>query len=142
MYGRELRAGVIEWLATQPLPILAPAALPLHEFSDAADPECGRRNGGNMLFLIPSNLTLGFGSVHVITFVDGAFISLCARAATEVVAALPAVATSHSRAASRAVPGVASARLLDRRFTSRWAFLARPLQPRPLQPRPLQRGAM
>jgi branched-chain amino acid transport system permease protein len=64
---------------------------------------------GMMLFLMASGLTLVFGLMDVITFAHGAFISLGAYVATEVVAALPNMAARNSWAASLAVLGAALA---------------------------------
>jgi branched-chain amino acid transport system permease protein len=97
----------IDWPANLLLPILALAALPFMNFSTWLTLTVAGAAMGMMLFLMASGLTLVFGLMDVITFAHGAFISLGAYVATEVVAALPTMATSHSWAASLAVLGAA-----------------------------------
>jgi branched-chain amino acid transport system permease protein len=64
---------------------------------------------GMMLFLMASGLTLVFGLMDVITFAHGAFISLGAYVATEVVGALPSMRATNSWAASLGVLAAALA---------------------------------
>jgi branched-chain amino acid transport system permease protein len=97
----------IDWPANLLLPILALAALPFMNFSTWLTLTVAGAAMGMMLFLMASGLTLVFGLMDVITFAHGAFISLGAYVAIEIIAALPAMAASHSWAASLAVLGVA-----------------------------------
>ena len=79
----------IDWPAQLLLPALALAALPFMSFSTWLTLTVAGAAMGMMLFLMASGLTLVFGLMDVITFAHGAFISLGAYVATDVVAALP-----------------------------------------------------
>jgi branched-chain amino acid transport system permease protein len=109
MSGRGLRLGSVDWPANLLLPVLALAALPFMGFSTWLTLTVAGAAMGMMLFLMASGLTLVFGLMDVITFAHGAFISLGAYVATEVVAALPNMAARNSWAASLAVLGAALA---------------------------------
>jgi branched-chain amino acid transport system permease protein len=102
-----LRLGSVDWTANLLLPVLALAALPFMPFSTWLTLTVAGAAMGMMLFLMASGLTLVFGLMDVITFAHGAFISLGAYVATDVVAALPAMAACDSWAASLAVLGAA-----------------------------------
>jgi branched-chain amino acid transport system permease protein len=102
-----LRPGSIDWPANLLLPVLALGALPFMSFSTWLTLTVAGTAMGMMLFLMASGLTLVFGLMDVITFAHGAFISLGAYVATEVVGALPVMAATHSWAASLAVLGAA-----------------------------------
>src|SRR5580698_7791405 len=95
-HGRGLRLGSIDWPANLLLPLLALAALPFMSFSTWLTLTVAGAAMGMMLFLMASGLTLVFGLMDVITFAHGAFISLGAYVATEVVAALPNMAARNS----------------------------------------------
>ena len=97
----------IDWPANLLLPVLALGALPFMDFSTWLTLTVAGAAMGMMLFLMASGLTLVFGLMDVITFAHGAFISLGAYVATQVIAALPALAASNSWAASLAVLGAA-----------------------------------
>lgn len=103
MSGRGLQLGSVDWQANLLLPVLALAALPFMGFSTWLTLTVAGASMGMMLFLMASGLTLVFGLMDVITFAHGAFISLGAYLATDVVAALPGLAASNSWAASLAV---------------------------------------
>jgi branched-chain amino acid transport system permease protein len=107
MNGRGLQLGSVDWPANLLLPVLALAALPFMGFSTWLTLTVAGAAMGMMLFLMASGLTLVFGLMDVITFAHGAFISLGAYVATDVVAALPNMAARNSWAASVAVLGSA-----------------------------------
>jgi branched-chain amino acid transport system permease protein len=102
-----MNARTIDWPANLLLPILALAALPFMSFSTWLTLTVAGAAMGMMLFLMASGLTLVFGLMDVITFAHGAFISLGAYVATEVLAALPTMTANHAWAASLAVLGIA-----------------------------------
>lgn len=79
----------IDWPAQLLLPALALAALAFMSFSTWLTLTVAGAAMGMMLFLMASGLTLVFGLMDVITFAHGAFISLGAYVASDVVAALP-----------------------------------------------------
>ena len=108
-HGRGLRLGSIDWPANLLLPLLALAALPFMSFSTWLTLTVAGAAMGMMLFLMASGLTLVFGLMDVITFAHGAFISLGAYVATEVVGALPSMMATNSWAASLAVLAAALA---------------------------------
>jgi branched-chain amino acid transport system permease protein len=107
MSGRALNLGTIDWPANLLLPVLALAALPFMPFSTWLTLTVAGAAMGMMLFLMASGLTLVFGLMDVITFAHGAFISLGAYVATDVVAALPTMMGRNSWAAALAVLGAA-----------------------------------
>jgi branched-chain amino acid transport system permease protein len=107
MSARGLQLGSVDWKANLLLPVLALAALPFMGFSTWLTLTVAGASMGMMLFLMASGLTLVFGLMDVITFAHGAFISLGAYVATDVVAALPGMAARNSWAASIAVLGAA-----------------------------------
>jgi branched-chain amino acid transport system permease protein len=96
-----------DWKPRLLLPVLMLAALPLMNFPTWLTLTVAGAAMGMMLFLMASGLTLIFGLMDVITFAHGAFISLGAYVAADVVAALPQMTASDSWAASLAVLGVA-----------------------------------
>jgi branched-chain amino acid transport system permease protein len=102
-----LQLGSVDWPANLLLPVLALAALPFMGFSTWLTLTVAGAAMGMMLFLMASGLTLVFGLMDVITFAHGAFISLGAYVATDVVAALPNMAARNSWAAAVAVLGSA-----------------------------------
>jgi branched-chain amino acid transport system permease protein len=102
-----MNRATIDWPANLLLPVLALAALPFMGFSTWLTLTVAGAAMGMMLFLMASGLTLVFGLMDVITFAHGAFISLGAYVATEVIAALPTMTASHSWPASLAVLGAA-----------------------------------
>jgi branched-chain amino acid transport system permease protein len=108
-HGRGLRLGSIDWPANLLLPLLMLAALPFMSFSTWLTLTVAGAAMGMMLFLMASGLTLVFGLMDVITFAHGAFISLGAYVATEVVGALPSMVATNSWAASLAVLAAALA---------------------------------
>jgi branched-chain amino acid transport system permease protein len=79
----------MDWPAYMLLPALALAALPFMDFSTWLTLSVAGASMGMMLFLMSSGLTLIFGLMDVITFAHGAFISLGAYVATDVVAFMP-----------------------------------------------------
>lgn len=83
----------IDWPAQLLLPALALAALAFMSFSTWLTLTVAGAAMGMMLFLMASGLTLVFGLMDVITFAHGAFISLGAYVASDVVAALPGMAS-------------------------------------------------
>jgi branched-chain amino acid transport system permease protein len=97
----------VDWPANLLLPILALAALPFMNFSTWLTLTVAGVAMGMMLFLMASGLTLVFGLMDVITFAHGAFISLGAYVATDVIAMRPALTASPTWAASLAVLGAA-----------------------------------
>lgn len=80
----------IDWAANLLLPAMALAALPFMDFPTWLTLSVAGASMGMMLFLMSSGLTLIFGLMDVITFAHGAFISLGAYVATDVVAYMPA----------------------------------------------------
>lgn len=83
-----------DWPAYAILPLFMLAALPLMNFPTWLTLTIAGAAMGMMLFLMASGLTLIFGLMDVITFAHGAFISLGAYLATDVFAALPALAAA------------------------------------------------
>ena len=77
---------------------------------------------GMMLFLMASGLTLIFGLMDVITFAHGAFVSLGAYVATDVVARMPELAASGSWPASLSVLAAAIAVAIVVTGLAGWVF--------------------
>jgi branched-chain amino acid transport system permease protein len=104
------------------LPLFMLAALPFMNVSTWLTLTVAGFAMGMMLFLMASGLTLVFGLMDVITFAHGAFISLGAYVATDVVAALPKLAASSSWIAALAVLGAALVAAIVLTGVAGWIF--------------------
>ncbi len=111
-----------DWPAQLLLPVFLLAALPFMSFSTWLTLTVAGAAMGMMLFLMASGLTLVFGLMDVITFAHGAFISLGAYVATDVVAAMPEMVASHSWAAALAVLAAALTAAILITGVSGWIF--------------------
>lgn len=104
------------------LPLFMLAALPFMNLATWLTLTVAGFAMGMMLFLMASGLTLVFGLMDVITFAHGAFISLGAYVATDVVAALPHLAASASWLAALAVLAAALTAAIVLTGVAGWIF--------------------
>ncbi len=104
------------------LPLFMLAALPFMHVSTWLTLTVAGFAMGMMLFLMASGLTLVFGLMDVITFAHGAFISLGAYVATDVVAALPQLAARSGWIAGLALLGAALAAAIVLAGVAGWIF--------------------
>ena len=112
----------IDWPPRLVLPLLLLAGLLAMNFTTWLTLSVAGVAMGMMLFLMASGLTLIFGLMDVITFAHGAFVSLGAYVATDVVARMPELAASGSWPASLSVLAAAIAVAIVVTGLAGWVF--------------------
>lgn len=103
------RLADIDWPACAVLPLFMLAALPFMNFPTWLTLTIAGAAMGMMLFLMASGLSLIFGLMDVITFAHGAFISLGAYLAVEVVRGFPGLMADPSWTAALTILALALA---------------------------------
>jgi len=104
------------------LPVFMAAALPFMSFPTWLTLTVAGAAMGMMLFLMASGLSLIFGLMDVINFAHGAFISLGAYLAADVLAALPGLVEDPSWSASLLTLGAALAVAIAVTAVAGWLF--------------------
>jgi len=112
----------IDWGPRLILPLLLLAGLLAMNFTTWLTLSVAGVAMGMMLFLMASGLTLIFGLMDVITFAHGAFVSLGAYVATDVVARMPELVASGSWPASLSVLAAAIAVAIVVTGLAGWVF--------------------